>query len=91
MEKWFIVGIEFNAEFRANGVSKPGITLHLLRDAFPATGVSGQETRKQFLGNDTCSRFKFVPMIGSVVIFDFDRNGLCRLDIESPNVEDDLQ
>lgn len=83
MEKWLIVGIEFNSVFRAaSGASKDGITLHMMRDAVDGTGVSGQETRKQFLGNDTCKRFSFAPEIGASVIFDFDRNGLCRLEKE---------
>lgn len=84
MEIWLIVGIEFNSVYRntANGSSKDGITLHMMRDAEAGTGVSGQETRKQFLGNDTCKKFSFAPEIGASVLFDFDRNGLSRLEIQ---------
>lgn len=72
MEKWYVIGIKKNHQFKGNdGEFVTGQLLFLANDATPGSGVDGQYCREQFVSN----RVNLVVEVGDQICIYFNRYG----------------
>lgn len=72
MEKWFVIGIKKNHEFKGNdGERVRGQLLFLANDAAPGSGVDGQYCREQFVS----ARVQLNVEVGDQICIFFNRYG----------------
>lgn len=72
MEKWYVIGIKKNHEFKGNdGDRVRGQLLFLANDAAPDSGVVGQYCREQFVSD----RVSLNVNVGDEIIIYFNRYG----------------
>lgn len=72
MEKWYVIGIKKNHEFKGNdGEFVRGQLLFLANDAVPGSGVEGQYCREQFVSN----RVNLNVQVGDQICIYFNRYG----------------
>lgn len=72
MEKWYVIGIKKNHEFKGNdGEMVRGQILFLANDAAPGSGIEGQYCREQFVSN----RVNLAVSVGDEIHIYFNRYG----------------
>lgn len=72
MEKWYVIGIKKNHEFKGNdGERVRGQLLFLANDAAPGSGVMGQYCREQFVSD----RVQLSVEVGDQICIFFNRYG----------------
>lgn len=72
MEKWYVIGVKRNHQFKGNdGELVTGQLLFLAIDSVPGQGIDGQICREQFVSN----RVKLDVKVGDTIIIYFNRYG----------------